>query len=90
VSTDKADPATGGSHLRQTYPGYCSFCRKSYKEVGPLVQGPDEVYICYQCVLLSKDIIEKECRRRNVSPKASEGHGDAGGAGDDQADRQHP
>ena len=21
----------------------CSFCRKSYREVGPLVEGPDEV-----------------------------------------------
>ena len=24
----------------------CSFCRKSYREVGPLVEGPGDVYIC--------------------------------------------
>ena len=25
---------------------YCSFCRKNYRDVGPLVEGPGEVYIC--------------------------------------------
>src|SRR5439155_14362212 len=25
---------------------YCSFCRKNYREVGPLVEGPGDVYIC--------------------------------------------
>ena len=24
---------------------FCSFCRKSYRDVGPLVEGPGDVYI---------------------------------------------
>lgn len=39
---------------------FCSFCRKSYQEVGPLVEGPNEVYICGQCVELCQSIIEQE------------------------------
>ena len=43
---------------------FCSFCRKSYQEVGPLVEGPNEVYICGQCVELCQSIIEQERHRR--------------------------
>ena len=25
---------------------HCSFCRKNYRDVGPLVEGPGDVYIC--------------------------------------------
>jgi ATP-dependent Clp protease ATP-binding subunit ClpX len=44
---------------------YCSFCRKSYRDVGPLVEGPGEVYICAECVELCQSIIEQEKRRRS-------------------------
>lgn len=43
---------------------HCSFCRKSHKEVGPLVQGPGypntqgSVFICGGCVELTGGIIE--------------------------------
>jgi hypothetical protein len=50
------------------HPGYCSFCRKSYREVGPLAEGPDEVFICYPCILACKTLIEEESRRRGTSP----------------------
>jgi ATP-dependent Clp protease ATP-binding subunit ClpX len=43
---------------------YCSFCRKSYHEVGPLVEGPGDVYICGECVELCQSIIDQEKRRR--------------------------
>jgi ATP-dependent Clp protease ATP-binding subunit ClpX len=43
---------------------YCSFCRKSYLEVGPLVEGPGDVYICGECVELCQSIIDQEKRRR--------------------------
>jgi ATP-dependent Clp protease ATP-binding subunit ClpX len=43
---------------------YCSFCRKSYRDVGPLVEGPGEVYICGECVELCQSIIVQEKRRR--------------------------
>jgi ATP-dependent Clp protease ATP-binding subunit ClpX len=43
---------------------YCSFCRKSYRDVGPLVEGPGDVYICGECVELCQSIIVQEKRRR--------------------------
>jgi hypothetical protein len=49
-------------------PGYCSFCRKSYRDVGPLAEGPDRVYICYPCTLLCADLIKDECRPQNFRP----------------------
>jgi ATP-dependent protease Clp ATPase subunit len=27
----------------------CSYCEESYRDVGPLVEGPDLVYICEKC-----------------------------------------
>ncbi len=46
---------------------YCSFCRKSYRDVGPLVEGPGDVYICGECIELCQSIIDQEKRRRGVS-----------------------
>jgi hypothetical protein len=43
---------------------YCSFCRKSYLDIGPLVEGPDNVYICGPCLDLCQSIIEQEKARR--------------------------
>src|SRR3954447_25062686 len=43
---------------------FCSFCRKSYRDVGPLVEGPGDVYICGECIELCQSIIEQEKRRR--------------------------
>ena len=45
---------------------YCSFCRKSHRDVGPLVEGPAEVYICGECVELCQSIIDQEKRRRGT------------------------
>ncbi|MBI3410818.1 MAG: hypothetical protein HY040_20980 [Planctomycetes bacterium] len=55
---------------RQSGPrnAFCSFCRKGHQVAGPLVQGPDEVYICYACILLCKSIAEKESERRGIEP----------------------
>jgi ATP-dependent Clp protease ATP-binding subunit ClpX len=46
---------------------FCSFCRKSYRDVGPLVEGPGDVYICGECIELCQAIIDQEKRRRGVS-----------------------
>jgi ATP-dependent Clp protease ATP-binding subunit ClpX len=46
---------------------YCSFCRKSYRDVGPLVEGPGDVYICGECIELCQSIIDQEKRRRGSS-----------------------
>src|SRR5947209_17445196 len=45
---------------------YCSFCKKSFRDVGPLVEGPGEVYICGECVDLCQSIIDQEKRRRGT------------------------
>src|SRR5438105_3153740 len=45
----------------------CSFCRKSYREVGPLVEGPGDVYICGECIELCQSILDQEKRRRGGS-----------------------
>lgn len=48
---------------------YCSFCRKSYRDVGPLVEGPGDVYICGECIELCQSILEQEQRRRGGTKK---------------------
>jgi len=45
---------------------FCSFCRKSYRDVGPLVEGPGDVYICGECIDLCQSILEQERRRRGA------------------------
>jgi ATP-dependent Clp protease ATP-binding subunit ClpX len=46
---------------------FCSFCRKSYRDVGPLVEGPGDVYICGECIDLCQSILDQEKRRRGSS-----------------------
>jgi len=43
----------------------CSFCRKSHRDVGPLVEGPGDIYICGDCTELCQSIIVQEKRRRS-------------------------
>ncbi len=43
---------------------FCSFCRKSYRDVGPLVEGPGDVYICGECIELCQSILDQEQKRR--------------------------
>ncbi|MBK7998293.1 MAG: ATP-dependent Clp protease ATP-binding subunit ClpX [Verrucomicrobia bacterium] len=48
----------------------CSFCGKSHAEVKKLIQGPG-VYICDNCVLLCKSVLEKELApepKKSASP----------------------
>jgi ATP-dependent Clp protease ATP-binding subunit ClpX len=53
---------TGGSTTKKN--AFCSFCRKSYRDVGPLVEGPGDVYICGECIELCQSILDQERRRR--------------------------
>lgn len=46
---------------------FCSFCRKSYRDVGPLVEGPADVYICGECIELCQSILDQEQKRRGTS-----------------------
>ena len=45
----------------------CSFCGKSYRDVGPLVEGPGDVYICGECIDLCQSILDQERKRRGES-----------------------
>ncbi len=58
-------PTTGNAGRNRN--AYCSFCRKSYRDVGPLVEGPGDVFICGECIDLCQSIIDQERRRRGVS-----------------------
>jgi ATP-dependent Clp protease ATP-binding subunit ClpX len=58
-------PAAGSTGRNRN--AYCSFCRKSYREVGPLVEGPGDVYICGECIELCQTIIDQEKRRRGAT-----------------------
>jgi ATP-dependent Clp protease ATP-binding subunit ClpX len=60
-------PGGGTSSTKKN--AYCSFCRKSYRDVGPLVEGPGDVYICGECIELCQSILDQERRRRGM-PKA--------------------
>ncbi|WP_428389151.1 ATP-dependent Clp protease ATP-binding subunit ClpX [Mucisphaera sp.] len=41
----------------------CSFCGKSSREVGPMVEGPGDVYICANCTELCQNIFKQERKR---------------------------
>jgi hypothetical protein len=49
---------------------FCSFCRRSYREVGPLVEGPNGVLICTSCVHLCDGILQQEQARRGGKIRA--------------------
>ncbi|MFO0852061.1 MAG: ATP-dependent Clp protease ATP-binding subunit ClpX [Gemmataceae bacterium] len=51
---------------------YCSFCRRSHRDVGPLVEGPGDVYICGECIDLCQSIIEQERKRRGSGKAAKD------------------
>ena len=59
---------TGGDGFRGRRVTTCSFCGKTSREVGPMVEGPNDVYICSNCVDLCQNIFKQE--RRRVAPNA--------------------
>src|SRR5947199_2791670 len=68
-------PPTGGGGGGAPPPGgfrgrrvtTCSFCGKSSRDVGPMVEGPSDVYICANCVDLAHNIIRQEKRKLTSS-----------------------
>src|SRR5262245_39939543 len=48
----------------------CSFCGKSHAEVKKLIQGPG-VYICDNCVLVCKNVLDKELRAETTKKTAA-------------------
>jgi ATP-dependent Clp protease ATP-binding subunit ClpX len=64
-------PGNGGSNPPGGFRGRrvttCSFCGKSSRDVGPMVEGPSDVYICANCVDLAHNIIRQEKRKMTSS-----------------------
>jgi len=56
-------PAGGDGGFRGRRVTTCSFCGKTSREVGPMVEGPNNVYICSNCTDLCQNIFKQERRR---------------------------
>lgn len=56
---------------RPTQITLCSFCGKSHAEVKKLIQGPG-VYICDSCVLVCKNVLDKELRNEAAPRKGAQ------------------
>jgi len=53
----------GGGGCRGRKVTTCSFCGKTSREVGPMVEGPNDIYICSNCTDLCQNIFRQERRR---------------------------
>lgn len=64
---------TGPGGPKKVRPGsICSFCGRNHRDAGPMVEGPNDVYICASCVELCHNIITQERKRSATSkPKFS-------------------
>ncbi len=60
---DQGGPGGEGTGFRGRKITTCSFCGKTSREVGPMVEGPNDVYICCNCVDLCQNIFKQERRR---------------------------
>ncbi|MBI4786204.1 MAG: ATP-dependent Clp protease ATP-binding subunit ClpX [Chloroflexi bacterium] len=50
----------------------CSFCNRSQEQVNRLIAGPDQVYICDECVELCREILEQEAGTPGGAPLSIE------------------
>ncbi len=57
--------SSGGKRGRRG--SVCSFCGKSHRDTGPMVEGPGDVFICASCVDLCHNIIKQERRKISAS-----------------------
>jgi len=60
---NQVPPPGAGGGFRGRRVTTCSFCGKSSRDVGPMVEGPSDVYICANCVDLAHNIIRQEKRK---------------------------
>lgn len=61
--TSRRGPRSANTSIRNAC---CSFCRKSYRNAGPLVEGPGDVFICGECITLCGSVLDAERRRRGT------------------------
>ncbi len=60
---DAAGTAGDANSFRGRKVTTCSFCGKTSREVGPMVEGPNGVYVCSSCTELCQNIFKQEKRR---------------------------
>jgi ATP-dependent Clp protease ATP-binding subunit ClpX len=53
----------GSSGSRGRRSSICSFCGKSHRDAGPMVEGASDVFICSSCIELCHNLIREEQRR---------------------------
>ena len=53
------------THSRK--PQICSFCQRRSEDVGPVVEGPNDVTICSNCVELCHNIVRQELRKASAN-----------------------
>jgi len=66
MPTDGRGGSIGGGK-RGRRGSVCSFCGKSHRDTGPMVEGPGDVFICASCVELCHNIIKQERRKVGVA-----------------------
>ena len=61
--------SNSGNDNNRTYrkEHFCSFCNKTSRDAGPLVEGAGGVFICGECVELCQQILVRERRKRTNS-----------------------
>ncbi len=60
----------GSSGGRGRRSSVCSFCGKSHRDAGPMVEGAGDVFICASCIELCHNLVREE-RRRTGKSRAS-------------------
>src|SRR5438045_9631649 len=68
INSGNANNPPGGFRGRRVTT--CPFCGKSSRDVGPMVEGPSDVYICANCVDLAHNIIRQEKRKLSSAAPA--------------------
>ncbi len=56
----------GATPPAQKRNAYCSFCRKSYCDVGPLVEGPDEVISVVHASFYPSTFLMRNCTGEDI------------------------
>ena len=60
--TERAEVAARQRRMR-----FVLFVVKATEDVGPLVEGPGDVYICGECIDLCQSILDQEQKRRGTT-----------------------
>ncbi|HMN95754.1 MAG TPA: ATP-dependent Clp protease ATP-binding subunit ClpX [Phycisphaerales bacterium] len=60
--------SSGGGGFRGRKVNVCSFCGKTSREVGPMVEGPNDVYICGNCTDLCQNIFRQTKKKGGARP----------------------